>query len=124
MAVTVAHGGRTFRSPPRPPFCCACGPFWMLGDKVFPVALVFMFFSATLRASGSRLVTPQGLVPCWRTQAAAMLLFILNLLGMGLGPLVVAVKRYPFILGRRFDSLRFVEQPDFLRRRGFLPGAG
>jgi MFS family permease len=25
----------------------------------------------------------------WRTQAAAMLLFILNLLGMGLGPLVV-----------------------------------
>jgi MFS family permease len=32
----------------------------------------------------------QNLVPAhWRTQAAALLLFILNLLGMGLGPLVV-----------------------------------
>ena len=66
--------------------------FWMLGEKVFPVALVFMFFSAIFASFwiAPSYAAVQNLVPAhWRTQAAAMLLFILNLLGMGLGPLVV-----------------------------------
>ena len=65
---------------------------WMLGDKVFPVALVFMFFSAIFASFwiAPSYAAVQNLVPAhWRTQAAALLLFILNLLGMGLGPLVV-----------------------------------
>ena len=65
---------------------------WMLGDTVFPVALVFMFFSAIFASFwiAPSYAAVQNLVPAhWRTQAAALLLFILNLLGMGLGPLVV-----------------------------------
>ena len=65
---------------------------WMLGDKVFPVALVFMFFSAIFASFwiAPSYAAVQNLVPAhWRTQAAALLLFILNLLGMGLGPLAV-----------------------------------
>lgn len=65
---------------------------WMLGDKVFPVALVFMFLSAIFASFwiAPSYAAVQNLVPAhWRTQAAALLLFILNLLGMGLGPLVV-----------------------------------
>ena len=65
---------------------------WMLGDRPFPVALVFMFFSAIFASFwiAPSYAAVQNLVPAhWRTQAAALLLFILNLLGMGLGPLVV-----------------------------------
>jgi MFS family permease len=65
---------------------------WMLGDTIFPVALVFMFFSAIFASFwiAPSYAAVQNLVPAhWRTQAAALLLFILNLLGMGLGPLVV-----------------------------------
>jgi len=65
---------------------------WMLGDKIFPVALVFMFFSAIFASFwiAPSYAAVQNLVPThWRTQAAALLLFILNLLGMGLGPLAV-----------------------------------
>ncbi len=65
---------------------------WMLGDKVFPVALVFMFFSAIFASFwiAPSYAAVQNLVPThWRTQAAALLLFILNLFGMGLGPLAV-----------------------------------
>lgn len=66
--------------------------YWMLGDKVFPVALVFMFLSAIFASFwiAPSYAAVQNLVPPhWRTQAAALLLFILNLLGLGLGPLVV-----------------------------------
>jgi len=65
---------------------------WMLGDRPFPVALVFMFFSAIFASFwiAPSYAAVQNLVPAhWRTQAAALLLLILNLLGMGLGPLVV-----------------------------------
>ena len=65
---------------------------WMLGDRPFPVALVFMFFSAIFASFwiAPSYAAVQNLVPAhWRTQAAALLLFILNPLGMGLGPLVV-----------------------------------
>ena len=65
---------------------------WMLRDRPFPVALVFMFFSAIFASFwiAPSYAAVQNLVPAhWRTQAAALLLFILNLLGMGLGPLVV-----------------------------------
>ena len=65
---------------------------WMLGDRPFPVALVFMFFSAIFASFwiAPSYAAVQNLVPAhWRAQAAALLLFILNLLDMGLGPLVV-----------------------------------
>jgi MFS family permease len=65
---------------------------WMLGDRPFPVALIFMFFSAIFASFwiAPSYAAVQNLVPAhWRTQAAALLLFILNLLGMGLGPLIV-----------------------------------
>ena len=65
---------------------------WFIGSRAFPVALVFMFFSAIFASFwiAPSYAAVQNLVPAhWRTQAAALLLFILNLLGMGLGPLVV-----------------------------------
>ena len=65
---------------------------WMLGESAFPVALVFMFLSAIFASFwiAPSYAAVQNLVPShWRTQAAALLLFILNLLGMGLGPLTV-----------------------------------
>ena len=65
---------------------------WFIGSTAFPVALVFMFLSAIFASFwiAPSYAAVQNLVPAhWRTQAAALLLFILNLLGMGLGPLVV-----------------------------------
>jgi len=65
---------------------------WVLSGNAFPVALVFMFLSAIFASFwiAPSYAAVQNLVPAhWRTQAAALLLFILNLLGMGLGPLAV-----------------------------------
>ena len=67
---------------------------WMLGDKVFPVALVFMFFSAIFASFwiAPSYAAVQNLVPqYWRTQASALMLLAINLLGMGLGPLLVGL---------------------------------
>ena len=65
---------------------------WFIGPRAFPVALVFMFLSAIFASFwiAPSYAAVQNLVPAhWRTQAAALLLFILNLLDMGLGPLLV-----------------------------------
>ena len=65
-----------------------------LGERQIPFALPFMLVSSVF---GSFWIAPayaavQNLVPQhWRTQAAALLLFVFNLLGLGLGPLVVGM---------------------------------
>ncbi len=67
---------------------------FQLGDITVPVALLFMMLSALFAASwiAPSYAAVQNLVPPhWRTQASALLLLTLNLLGMGLGPLAVGL---------------------------------
>jgi MFS family permease len=67
---------------------------FQLGDTTVPVALFFMMLSALFAASwvAPSYAAVQNLVPPhWRTQASALLLLTLNLLGMGLGPLAVGL---------------------------------
>ena len=67
---------------------------FQLGDTTVPVALLFMMLSALFAASwvAPSYAAVQNLVPPhWRTQASALLLLTLNLLGMGLGPLAVGL---------------------------------
>ncbi len=68
--------------------------FWMLGDFHVPVASVFLFLGSVVSALwvGPTYAAVQALTPeHLRAQASAMLLLLLNLIGMGLGPLLVGV---------------------------------
>lgn len=70
------------------------GSVFMVGDKSVPVALVFMALSAVFACFwiAPSYAAVQNLVPGhWRTQASALLLLVFNLLGLGLGPLVVGI---------------------------------
>jgi MFS family permease len=65
-----------------------------LGGSVLPLALLFMGLSAVFASSwiAPSYAAVQNLVPpYWRTQASALLLLAINLVGMGCGPLVVGV---------------------------------
>jgi MFS family permease len=67
---------------------------WQVGNFTIPVAMVFMLFGAVFAAFwiGPTYAAVQSIAPAhWRTQAAAMLLLIFNLIGMGIGPVLVGV---------------------------------
>lgn len=66
----------------------------VMGDVDVPFALVFMALSAIFASFwiAPSYAAVQNLVPqCWRTQASALMLLAINLLGMGLGPLLVGI---------------------------------
>lgn len=66
----------------------------VLGDVDVPFALVFMALSAVFASFwiAPSYAAVQNLVPqYWRTQASALMLLAINLLGMGLGPLLVGM---------------------------------
>ena len=66
----------------------------VMGDVDLPFALVFMALSAVFASFwiAPSYAAVQNLVPqCWRTQASALMLLAINLLGMGLGPLLVGM---------------------------------
>jgi MFS family permease len=65
---------------------------WRLGDFRIPVAVAFLFLGGAVSSfwigptyAAIQTLTPEHL----RSQASALLLLLLNLIGMGLGPLVV-----------------------------------
>ena len=65
-----------------------------MGDVDVPFALVFMALSAVFASFwiAPSYAAVQNLVPqYWRTQASALMLLAINLLGMGLGPLLVGM---------------------------------
>lgn len=66
----------------------------VMGDVDLPFALIFMALSAVFASFwiAPSYAAVQNLVPqCWRTQASALMLLAINLLGMGLGPLLVGM---------------------------------
>ena len=66
----------------------------MIGSVDLPFALVFMGLSAIFASFwiAPSYAAVQNLVPQhWRTQASALMLLAINLLGMGLGPLLVGM---------------------------------
>jgi MFS family permease len=66
----------------------------VMGDVDVPFALVFMALSAVFASFwiAPSYAAVQNLVPqYWRTQASALMLLAINLLGMGLGPLLVGM---------------------------------
>ena len=66
----------------------------VMGDVDAPFALVFMGLSAVFASFwiAPSYAAVQNLVPqYWRTQASALMLLAINLLGMGLGPLLVGM---------------------------------
>lgn len=66
----------------------------VMGDVDLPFALVFMALSAVFASFwiAPSYAAVQNLVPqYWRTQASALMLLAINLLGMGLGPLLVGM---------------------------------
>ena len=66
----------------------------VMGDVDVPFALVFMALSAVFASFwiAPSYAAVQNLVPqYWRTQASALMLLAINLLGMGLGPLLVGI---------------------------------
>ena len=70
------------------------GQQWQLGDFRIPYAVVFLFFGGIVSSFwiGPTYAAIQTLTPDHlRSQASALLLLLLNLIGMGLGPLLVGV---------------------------------
>ena len=81
----------------------------VLGGADLPFALVFMGLSAIFASFwiAPSYAAVQNLVPqYWRTQASAMMLLAINLLGMGLGPLLVGVFSDVFIAAGN-ESVRY-----------------
>lgn len=70
------------------------GQQWQVGDFRIPYAVVFLFFGGIVSSFwiGPTYAAIQTLTPDHlRSQASALLLLLLNLIGMGLGPLLVGV---------------------------------
>ena len=68
--------------------------FWLVGEFHVPFASVFLFFGSVVSALwvGPTYAAVQALTPeHLRAQASAILLLLLNLIGMGLGPLLVGI---------------------------------
>lgn len=81
----------------------------IIGGTDLPFALVFMGLSAIFASFwiAPSYAAVQNLVPqYWRTQASAMMLLAINLLGMGLGPLLVGVFSDLFISAGN-ESVRY-----------------
>ena len=83
---------------------------WRLGDFRVPVAVVFLFIGGVVSAFwiGPTYAAVQTLTPSHlRSQASALLLLLLNLIGMGLGPVTVGV--LSDLLAERYaqDSVRY-----------------
>ena len=83
---------------------------WRLGDVRVPVAVVFLFIGGVVSYFwiGPTYAAVQTLTPNHlRSQASALLLLLLNLIGMGLGPVTVGV--LSDLLADRYaqDSIRY-----------------
>jgi MFS family permease len=66
--------------------------YWQIGGIKVPVAMLFMFAGGILSSLwiGPTYAAIQSAAPTFlRTQASALFLFAFNLIGLGLGPLVV-----------------------------------
>ena len=67
---------------------------WLIGDFHVPVAIIFMLAGGFFASFwiGPTYAAVQNFTPSHlRTQASAMLLLVLNLIGMGLGPLLIGI---------------------------------
>ena len=83
---------------------------WLIGDFQVPVAIVFMLFGGMFASFwiGPTYAAVQNLAPAdKRTQASALLLLVLNLIGMGLGPLFVGILSDALIPAFGNYSLRY-----------------
>jgi MFS family permease len=83
---------------------------WSVGGITIPVAMVFMLFGGIIAAFwiGPTYAAIQNLAPeHQRTQASALFLFMFNLIGLGLGPLVIGILSDVFAPNFGTDSLRY-----------------
>ena len=81
-----------------------------VGDTIVPVAIVFTLLGGVVAAFwiGPTYAAIQTLSPGnMRAQAAAIFLFMFNLVGMGLGPLVIGILSDALEPGFGVDSLRY-----------------
>jgi MFS family permease len=81
-----------------------------VGDSMVPVAIVFTLLGGVVAAFwiGPTYAAIQTLAPGnMRAQAAAIFLFMFNLVGMGLGPLVIGMLSDALEPGLGVDSLRY-----------------
>ncbi|MGB0691436.1 MAG: spinster family MFS transporter [Pseudomonadales bacterium] len=84
--------------------------FWQLGDFKVPYAVVFLFLGGIVSSfwigptyAAVQTLTAEHL----RSQASALLLLLLNLIGLGLGPLVVGVLSDLLIADFGHESVRY-----------------
>ncbi len=83
---------------------------WTLGDITIPVAMVFMLLGGIISAFwiGPTYAAIQNLAPDHqRTQASAVFLFMFNLIGLGLGPLIIGILSDSLAPQLGTDSLRY-----------------
>jgi predicted MFS family arabinose efflux permease len=83
---------------------------WSIGDFKVPAAMIFMFFGGIIAAFwiGPTYAAIQNLAPDrQRTQASALFLFMFNLVGLGLGPLVIGIASDALAPGLGVESLRY-----------------
>ncbi len=84
--------------------------FWQLGDFKVPYAVVFLFLGGIVSSfwigptyAAVQTLTAEHL----RSQASALLLLLLNLIGLGLGPLVVGALSDLLIADFGHESVRY-----------------
>ena len=83
---------------------------WHLGDLKVPVAIVFMLLGGIIAAFwiGPTYAAIQNLAPeNQRTQASALFLFMFNLVGLGMGPLVIGIASDALAPTLGSESLRY-----------------
>ena len=83
---------------------------WSIGDFKVPAAMIFMLFGGIIAAFwvGPTYAAIQNLAPeNMRTQASALFLFMFNLVGLGLGPLVIGIASDALAPSMGSDSLRY-----------------
>jgi len=83
---------------------------WSIGDFTVPVAIVFMLLGGIIAAFwiGPTYAAIQNLAPDHqRTQASALFLFMFNLVGLGLGPLVIGIASDALAPRLGDESLRY-----------------
>ena len=84
--------------------------FWKAGDITIPVAMVFMLFGGVIASFwvGPTYAAIQNLAPDRkRTQASALFLFMFNLIGLGLGPLVIGIASDALTPSLGVNALRY-----------------
>lgn len=83
---------------------------WTVGDFTIPVAMAFMLGGGIIAAFwiGPTYAAIQNLAPeHLRTQASALFLFMFNLIGLGMGPLIIGILSDLFAPSMGTDSLRY-----------------